>query len=227
MDIVLPSSIHRSNRPLSPLHDNCNSCTNDEKKKGKSLYRSISLCTIQKDKNIQFTYANGVRSTNQVNSRIYVKSGRKSFVKSSGSSMLSTMSSAGDLLGDSTTTASLLVNSFDDENDGGFLPMLPSPVDNSSLFQSSPQCEISKILSSSQDINNAASGSSSMPSLSPFQPIQNKQQNMSYMMTPSKSATGSQEQETCGCLAVGYLLSISEKNDGKTKEHSPEVVKVS
>lgn len=177
------------------------------------------MCTVQQDKNIHFTQMNGVRNTNQVNSRIYVTPARKrNSVKTtpkSGSSMLSSVGAQNDLLGGESTP--LLTNSFDEDNDASFLPMLPSPVDSSSLFQASPQCEITKILSP----HNLTSPQS-MANLSPFQPIQNKQM---YMTTPSKS-TASQEGDVNDCLAVGYLLSISDKSDDGGKNRVPAIIKV-
>lgn len=220
--MIVPAAQSNS-RPISPLTDNCNSCSNDESKEGKSLYKSITVCTIQRDQHIRFTQMNGVRNTNQINSRIYVMPARKcSRVKSTpqSNSMLSTIGVNSDLLGGEST--SLLANSFDEDNDASFLPMLPSPGDATSIFQASPQSEIAKILSPQNMTSPQTLANPSMSSLSPFQPIQHKQM---YMTTPSKSTT-SQEGDANDCLAIGYLLSISDRNEGGSKNRVPTIIKV-
>lgn len=122
-----------------------------------------------------------------------------------------------DLLG--SGPASLLNSAFEEDGEANFIPMLPSPA---GLFPNSPQPELSKILSP-QNPNN------SIQSLSPFQPIQNKQQ---VMTTPVKNNTG-QEQYVSDGLCEGYLVSVSSKNQFSTSanrsdadERDTEIVKV-
>ena len=209
---------------MSPLSENCGSCSNNSTKKGGCLFKSISFCTIKKDTRINFIKTRRIQATNVVNCRIYVMPSYKNVINASpqmngdmgASSMFPGMQA--DLLG--SGPASLLNNAFEEDNEANFIPMmLSSPGD--SLFPNSPQPELSKIMSP-QNPNN------SIPSLSPFQPIQNKQQ---VMTTPVKNNTG-QEQYVGDGLCEGYLVSVSSKNQSastnlpETDERETEIVKV-
>lgn len=224
-EISIPDG--KAGRPMSPLSENCGSCSNNSTKKGGCLFKSISFCTIKKDTRINFIKTRRIQATNVVNCRIYVMPSYKNVINASpqmnggmgGTSMFpGMMQPQADLLG--SGPASLLNNAFEEDNEANFIPMmLSSPGD--SLFPNSPQPELSKIMSP-QNPNN------SIPSLSPFQPIQSKQQ---VMTTPVKNNTG-QEQYVGDGLCEGYLVSVSSKNQSasknlpETEERDTEIVKV-
>ena len=216
---------------MSPLSENCGSCSKNCAKKGGGLFKSISFCTIKKDTRINFIKTRRIQATNVVNCRIYVMPSYKNVINITpqmnggmGASsmfpgMMGGIQSQSDLLG--TDPASLLNNAFEEDNEANFIPMLSSPGDT--LFQSSPQPELSKILSP-QNPNN------SIASLSPFQPIQNKQQ---VMTTPVKNYSG-QEQYLGDGLCEGYLVAVFSKNHStsssatlpETDERDTEIIKV-
>lgn len=206
MEILVPET--KTGRPLSPLMEKCIACSNDPTKKGSYLYKSISFCTVRSEPSIDFVRCNGVRNNNAVNSRIYVMPSRKIYNNSNNKSMsnnggygggtgLMTSSSLHQNT-DFSDAPSLLNTSFEEDSDN-FIPMLSSPGEN--LFQSSPQTELSKILSPQN--NYSPHNPSSMPSLSPFQPIQNKQ----LITTPVKN-TSSRDCDSCECLCEGYLVAM-------------------
>jgi len=229
IELLVPEG--KAGRPLSP-NENCSSCSNDLTKKGNNLFKSISFCTVKRDNRIGFVKTKKVRNTNVVNCRIYVMPSHKllsNLHKSvpplngmGGQSLLSGVNLGGnsqpnDLLGGDPT--SLLNTSFDEDNESSFIPMLNSPADN--LFQNSPQTELSKILSP-QSVNSPHNTVNSMPSLSPFQPIQNKQH---FMTTPVKNQL-SQDKDVCECLSEGYIVALFSKDTPKdsTSEES-ELIK--
>jgi len=222
IEVIVPEL--KTGRPLSPMSDNCGACSNNVAKKGNNLFKSISFCTIKNETKINFIKTKGLRNTNFINSRIYVTATHKlstnctkTSAPSSSSASVGLMTGVlgNDILGDAS---SLLNTSFEEDNEGSFLPML-SPADN--LFQNSPQTELSKILSPQSSMNSPHTGTS-MPSLSPFQPIQNKQQ---YMTTPVKNASG-QDQEVCDCLSEGYMVAVYTEKTLPNHQRRPAIIKV-
>lgn len=194
----------------------------DEKKKGKCIIKSVSLCTITEKCDINFVSVKNTHHTTSLNSRIYVMPTAKGHfsntkTKTNGSSSRSEML---------PPDQGFLGTPFDEDQERdalqNFLPFSPS---DTSMFQTSPQTDMTKMLSSPQNVVSPQSSlNNTMTSLSPFQPIPNKQ---NYMTTsPARSASVSflDQNESCGHLSVGYLLSGTAVDSNRDSE--PQILKV-
>ena len=212
---------HQGSRPLSPLNEACTPCSMDGKKKGKCIIKSISLCTITEKCDINFVSIKSTHHTNSLNTRIYVMPTAKGHF--SNAKIKTNGSVRSEML---PPEHGFLSTPFDEDQERdalqNFLPLL-SPSD-SSMFQTSPQSDMTKMLSSPQNVvSPQGSLNNTMTSLSPFQPIPNKQ---NYMTSPARSSSVSflEQAESCGHLSVGYLLSGSSLDDGSGTE--PQILKV-
>jgi len=203
---------HQVGRPISPLSEACLPCSLDDCRKGKSVIRSISLCTVELNTSFTF-YAYALpREINTVYSRIYVAPSPKSY--SGKKRALRSMST--DLLVPESTN--LMTSAFDD--DPHFLPLSPT---EHSIFQTSPNAN-DKLLTSPQNVVSPPNMmSSSIPRMisSPFQPISNKQNFISPVKTPTPT-TDSNDASTYLC--IGYLLSGTTVHQ-RENHNSPEVLK--
>lgn len=215
------NSTPQSGRPLSPSTDSCTPCSIDVKEKEKACIKSISVCTLTENCDISFVSPKSTHHTDSMNSRVYVMPTAKRHFSNSR------------LKGNNSGTRSDMLppehvfsTSFEMEDQEqlqtNFYPLL-SPSD-STLFQTSPmQHDMTKMLSSPQNISSPQSNlSTNMASLSPFQPISNKQ---NYMTSPARSSSVSflDQSDSCGHLSVGYILSGSPLDDKTDSE--PKVLK--
>ena len=216
--------VPNGSRPLSPSNEACTPCSLNEKKKGTCVFKSISLCTISEKCDIDFVSVKSTHHTNSLNSRIYVMPTAKGQFSSNTKIKNNGATTRSDML---PPDHGFLGTPFDEEPDRdalqNFLPLL-SPSDTS-MFQTSPQTDMTKMLSSPQNVVSPQSSlNNTMTSLSPFQPIPNKQNYITTSPARSSSVSFMEQGDSCGHLSIGYLLSGSAQDD--CSESEPQILKV-
>lgn len=198
-----------NSRPMSPPVDVCAPCAANQRRTGQATVKSISLCTINLQSDIKLLPIKRQRNLDTIKSRVFVMPSPNSTRAPSKNSNFH-----------GYENSSLMNTSFDDDSDRdtlhGMLPMFPSPSD-ASIFQTSPPSEITKLLSPPYQAN------APMPSLSPFQPIPNKQM---FMASPTKNVQISDSSEYKGRLAIGFLLSGTAVEADTESNGTPQVIKV-
>lgn len=199
-----------NSRPMSPPVDVCAPCAANQRRTGQATVKSISLCTINLQSDIKLLPIKRQRNLDIIKSRVFVMPSPKSH---------STRAPSKNSNFHGYENSSLMNTSFDDDSDRdtlhGMLPMFPSPSD-ASIFQTSPPSEITKLLSPPYQAN------APMPSLSPFQPIPNKQM---FMASPTKNVQISDSSEYKGRLAIGFLLSGTAVEADTESNGTPQVIK--